>query len=168
MFTLKQILASSDVKGQMQMILDMIEDEDNKDISQGLNIWAELKDGLAFYKDWEMTFRKALDKKCFPNPKMGTNMTPLKNGYMLTSQHKLSYKLDEAMFPWVREQLAAQNLSLDDYLKVKYELDIKAYGAVVQVESKTEAKPVGQVLREMITTTPAAPTLAIVTPKDAK
>lgn len=134
-------------------------------ILPALFVWQELEKELDFAKAKEMEFRKALFKRAFPTPKSGVNALDLNSGYKLKGTYKQNVKIDEAVIPAVRDGLARLNLSVDPYLKVSYSLDTTAYKAIVTAEAQLEQKPVGSVLRQMIITTDASPTLEIVLPK---
>lgn len=134
--------------------------------SQALAIWDEMDKEASFYKEKEMEYRKALFMAAFPTPKKGTNTFELGGGWKLKGVHKESVKVLPEQFPLVRVALGALNYSLDDYLKVEYKLDTTAYAAIVADEEKNAL--VGKILRQMIVTGPAAPTLELVRPKDPK
>jgi hypothetical protein len=135
------------------------------DLMAALMEWENLGRHAKFYVEQEMIFRRAIFKRVFPEPKLGVNSYSLGAGYILKGKHGITYKIDEALFPIIRQKLAAQNVSLDPFIKAKYELVVAAYKAVEGDEDKN--KTIGPVLREMITTKDSAPTLEITLPAAA-
>jgi hypothetical protein len=138
----------------------------NFDMVTGLQLWDEIQEEAAKYKDTEMMARKAIFKKAFPTYKLGVNNYPLFNGWILKGTGKLNYRIDKEMFPQVSEGLASMDLAIDDYLKVAYSLAEGPYNKIVKDESLN--KTVGTVLRQMITSSEGAPTLEIIKPRRVK
>jgi hypothetical protein len=136
------------------------------DVTEAMVAWNKVKEEQSYYVQAEMSLRKALFARFFPAPKEGVNNAPLANGWVLKGTPKVNIKVDEAVIPNVRQELAKMNLSLDPYLKTKYDLVWSAYKAVRDDEEQN--KTVGPVLRTMLTFTAGAPVLEIVLPAKAK
>jgi len=135
------------------------------DATRAMIVWDQLKTEAAFYAANEMALRKALFKRFFPQPREGVNNYPLASGYVLKGTPKVNVRVDEAVIPNVRTQMASMGLALDPFLKVKHDLVWSAYK---QVRDDEEAnKTVGPVLRTMLTFTEGAPVLDIHLPAKA-
>lgn len=147
----------------MRMILSPEDYGQEFDMSAALALWYQLEERAAFFKDWEMQFRKECFKRAFPAPKSGVNTFALGDGYVLKGVPKVNIRIDKELFPTVRAELAAQNFALDDFLKIKYELNEANYKAAC--ENPDTKDTVAPIVRKMITTSEGAPTLEIALPK---
>lgn len=146
----------------------LIEEDPEFALRPIVSLWEELEKKASFYKDAEMRFRRAIDKRAFPTGgKLGVNYFELSDGRRVKATHKENVKVDEAMFPTINQELAAIGAALNPFLKAKYELNAKTYSMLVDHEKDLEVKPIGDILRKMITTTPSAPTVEVVAKKGA-
>ena len=136
------------------------------DLTEALVAWNKAKEEQSYYVQTEMALRKALFARFFPAPKEGVNNFPLHNGWVMKGTPKVNIKVDEAVIPNVRTKMAEMGLSLDPFLKTKYDLVVSAYKKVRDDEEAN--KTVGPVLRTMLTFTEGAPVLEIVLPAKAK
>ncbi len=137
--------------------------ESDFDLQTALMLWEKLAKQSEHYKEWEMVFRKAIFNKTWPSWKEGVNNFPLNAGYVLKGTGKINYNIDKQMIPQVGASLAAMNVALDPFLRVSYALAEGPYKKIVADAEQNQT--IGVALRQMITTSPGAPTLEIVKPK---
>lgn len=134
-----------------------------KNLSEGflarLAQWEKLEAEIANLKDQENTLRKELFEEMFPSPVEGTNTFKLHAGHVVKATFKINRTVDKAALGTVREMLAELNVSLDDAIRMKPELDLKGYKAM-----SSEAR---KVMDLAITAKPGTPSMEIVLPKRA-
>lgn len=139
-----------------------------------LTRWEELQTQLKKLRDDEMTLRKELVADLFDaNQKEGTACLNLPNGWQLKAKKKLSYSVEGdveacqvAIVKLGSDQLAEElfnweaSLSVSTYKKV---LPVFLEGVKVR-----DRRNIEQLLADLITISPAAPSLELVAPKESK
>jgi hypothetical protein len=122
--------------------------------------WQAAAATMAAAKETEMELRKELFAELFTTPVEGTNYVPLAGGWKAKGEYKLTRKLDIAQLQGMRARLQSIDVSIDTLVRYKPELDITAYRGLTPATLA--------VFNDMVTTTPAAPTLELVPPKVVK
>jgi hypothetical protein len=84
----------------------------------------------------------------------------LDQGWTLKLTHKIDRKVDEAALPAVQEQLRLLEINPDPLVKMKPDLDTKAYKALKLVNPDA-----AKVFEQALIIKPASPTLELVAPK---
>ena len=130
------------------------------ELAAKLNAWQEQKKIAADSKALEMTLRKELFNKFFPNPEEGVNKLELQDGWGAKGTYKLDRKIDEAALPAVNDQLKELGVAFDGLVKNKPSLVIKEYKKLNEEHRA--------IFDEALTTKPGSPTLEITAPKAAK
>lgn len=105
----------------------------------------------------ELVLRREVFASLFPSPKEGVNAVELGSGYTLKGTYKLDRKVDEALLPAVREQLAPLGISADTLVRLKPELVVKVYRTLTEEAQK--------IFDGALITKPSTPTLEVVAPK---
>ena len=135
--------------------------------------WTKLKQSLASAKEAEMTMRKYIVSRAFPDAEEGTNKQELGNGYTLKAGVKFNYKLADnkivencldriAMIgnqgSFIAERLVSWSPSflLTEYRNLQEQAEDKDPTAIEILKI---------VNQEMLTIEQAAPTLEIIEPK---
>lgn len=139
---------------------------DSKSQDEVLLHWQSLQTDLAKAKEQEMSFRKYVVSRAFPQKVEGTNTLALGNGYELKAGIKYNYKLDGD-----NEKIEA---ALDELANAGNEGPFLADRLVswipsLSIKEYRELSPqYKNIIDKVITITDAAPTLEIKEPKVKK
>jgi len=120
----------------------------------------QLAEGAKVLVAKEQELRKEIAALFFLEPTEGTNKVELEQGWTLKLTHKIDRKVDEAALPAVQEQLRLLEINPDPLVKMKPDLDTKAYKALKLVNPDA-----AKVFEQALIIKPASPTLELVAPK---
>jgi hypothetical protein len=124
---------------------------------QDLNDWYDLQSKLAIIKDQEMELRKKIFSAYFPSPTEGVNTAPLSEGWVIKGTHKITRSIDEAMLLAKQDELLKEGIAINDLIRRKPELNLKAYKALPDRASL--------LFSQVLDIKPGSPSLEIVKPK---
>lgn len=125
--------------------------------------WYELRKQIEAFKavtTQEMFLRKKIAAALFPNPEEGVNKFELAGGYVLKYGHTLERKIDEGALAALTDKFEELNISKDDLIRLKPELEKKAYNKLSDEQRK--------VFDLALVIKPGSPTMEIVLPASAK
>lgn len=132
----------------------VVEQASNQDILD----WIEARKELARVKAKESALRGKIQKYFFTTPEEGTNYFDLGNGYRLKYVHKLSRKIDTALFTNLLPMFAQNGIDQNQLAEFKPELKVTYYKKTLSDEQRL-------IVNQCVTVSPAAGTLEFVPPK---
>lgn len=111
-----------------------------------LNKWYQKVVALQKLKEEELALRLFIAKGKFPEPKEGTNKTPLTDGYYLEMQHTITRKILEDVYTTALPALRKSALPIDSLVKVKHEISVTEYRKLsdegrAMIDACMEVKP---------------------------
>lgn len=125
-----------------------------------LSRWFELQEMLRRLKDEELSLRGELFRELFPEPKEGTNTLDLGDGYELKAQFKMNRKIDKDALEEMHDDLVAAGVPLDELLRYTVSLNTARFRKLTGEEV--------HLFDQVLTMTPATPSLSIVQTKNKK
>jgi len=142
---------------------------------QLLLLWQDKKAAIERAKEEEMDLRKYIVKREFPKPNEGMNTKELGQGYQLKAGIKYNYNLAdndtvENCLNKISKLGNEGSFIADRLVSWKPNFLLTEYRALQEAKEKGEkfAEQVLDVVNEMLTIVPAAPTLEIKAPKAKK
>lgn len=136
--------------------------------------WEETKKVLETAKEAEMSMRKYVVSRAFPNATEGVNKVDLGAGYELKASVKFNYKLDTDIdkVSAVHDEISSIGNSgsfiAERLFKWSADLVLKEYRALCEPNATDEEKQIKKLLEKVLTVTEGAPTLKIKAPKEKK
>lgn len=178
-------VAAKEASNSVEQVLNQqtIVDADNPmakydamDQDQVLLVWDDLKKKLTAIKADEMTMRKYVVKRAFPNANEGTNKVPLGNGYELKAGVKFNYKISgtndevEAALDAIALKGNEGSFIASQIITWSAEFHESKYKELVEADEAGSifAKEMLKEINKILTITDAAPTLEIKEPKKKK
>lgn len=144
---------SNEKAPEVSAIVDPATQVDGTDIAK----WYELTKQLETIKQAEMDLRKKIFAALFKDPKEGVNKVPLTEGWMLTADHKINRKVDEALLTTMAPQFREAGINPDLLVRWKPDLAVTEYRKLTETEMK--------LFDQVLTITPGTPQMEIVLPK---
>lgn len=125
-----------------------------------LEIWYEMQEQLRKLRASEMLMRERLFGHYFPDPKEGTNIHPIGDGYLLKGTYKINRLVDEGAVSQLSPVLWERGYNLDELLHYKMSLRLSEYRKLTAEQQKF--------FDQVLLIKPGAPSLEIVEDKKAK